>query len=129
MGTPASPSLDVNLNPDILPAISPSRGEVGEVVGPQMSWLSQMTSQASSSGSWESALDILAEKNGHAPGTPVRKPTPFKDADVHALLRQGEVRASRKALSFSRREAMLGTVRVRLRVRGQGLGLGLGLTA
>ena len=45
MGTPASPSLDVNLNPDILPAISPSRGEVGEVVGPQMSWLSQMTSQ------------------------------------------------------------------------------------
>ena len=35
--------------------------------------------QASSSGSWESALDILAEKNGHAPGTPVRKPTPLKD--------------------------------------------------
>ena len=57
----------------------------------------------------------------------MRKPTPFKDADVHALLRQGEVRASRKALSFSRREAMLGTVRVRVRVgvRGQGLGLGL----
>ena len=50
----------------------------------------------------------------------MRKPTPFKDADVHALLRQGEVRASRKALSFSRREAMLGTVRVRLRVRVRG---------
>jgi len=44
-----------------------------------MSWLSQMTSQASSSGSWESALDILAEKNGTAPGTPVRKQTPLKD--------------------------------------------------
>ena len=32
MGTPASPSLDVNLNPDIPPALSPSRGEVGEVL-------------------------------------------------------------------------------------------------
>jgi len=55
----------------------------------------------------------------------VRKQTPFKDADVHALLRQGEVRASRKALSFSRREAMLGTVRARVRVRGQGSGVRL----
>ena len=35
--------------------------------------------QTSSSGSWESALDILAEKNGTAPGTPVRKQTPLKD--------------------------------------------------
>ena len=37
------------------------------------------------------------------------KSTSFKDADINALLEQGEVRASRKALSFSKREALLGT--------------------
>ena len=49
-----------------------------------------MCDTAASSGSWESALDLL----GH-PGTPVRKHTPFKDSDVNALLAQGEVRRTR----------------------------------
>ena len=49
-----------------------------------------MCDTAASSGSWESALDLL----GH-PGTPVRKHTPFKDSDVNALLAQGEVRRAR----------------------------------